>query len=341
MKVARVTRNASEIAAVLIVRNEERCLARCLTSVAPWVDRMVVLDTGSTDATVAIAQDLGAEVHHLPWPDSFAEARNHALTLADADWNLVIDADEWIMGGGEGLRDWCESAGGQLGCPCIHNESESATVQRSWITRLVPRGIFYQGRVREQFVSPLPRHRIALDIGHDGDLAAQLERKRDRYYPLLLADLADRPDDAYLLYQVGKDAQMRGDQPSACDYYAQALDATPLDANWRHDLVINMLHLFAKSGHLQAALTIADSEMPRWQKSPDFYFAMGDLFLEAAAAEPQRALDHWLPLAEGAWERCLTIGERPDLEGSVAGRGSHLAQHNLDVLRSQRAMLAA
>ena len=77
MKVARVTRNAIEIAAVLIVRNEERCIARCLTSVAPWVDRMVVLDTGSTDDTVAIAQELGAEVHHFPWPDSFEIGRAH------------------------------------------------------------------------------------------------------------------------------------------------------------------------------------------------------------------------------------------------------------------------
>ena len=52
------------------------------------------------------------------------------------------------------------------------------------------------------------------------------------------------------------------------------------------------------------------------------------------------SLWHWLPLAEGAWQRCLAIGERPDLEGGVSGRGSHLAQHNLDVLRSQLAMLA-
>jgi len=44
-------------------------------------------------------------------------------------------------------------------------------------------------------------------------------------------------------------------------------------------------------------------------------------------------------LAETAWERCLAIGERPELEGSVEGRGSHLARHNLDVLRQQLALL--
>ncbi len=75
---------------------------------------------------------------------------------------------------------------------------------------------------------------------------------------------------------------MRGDHASACDYYAQALDATPPEANWRHDLVINALNQFVRSGHLQAALTIADTEMSHWARSPDFYFVMGDLFLEAA-----------------------------------------------------------
>ena len=83
---------APSIAATLIVRNEARCIARCLESVVPWVDRMVVLDTGSTDDTVAIAKAAGAEVHHLPWPDSFSIARNHVLDLADSDWSLMLAA---------------------------------------------------------------------------------------------------------------------------------------------------------------------------------------------------------------------------------------------------------
>src|SRR3954468_3936428 len=78
------------LAATMIVRNEARCLARCLDSVRPWVDRIIVLDTGSTDATRDIAAAAGAEVHQIAWPNSFALARNHALSLSNADWNLVI-----------------------------------------------------------------------------------------------------------------------------------------------------------------------------------------------------------------------------------------------------------
>ena len=63
----------------MIVRDEAERLERCLRSVAGFVDEMVVVDTGSSDGTVAIAEACGAVVHHLPWPGDFAPARNRAL----------------------------------------------------------------------------------------------------------------------------------------------------------------------------------------------------------------------------------------------------------------------
>jgi glycosyltransferase involved in cell wall biosynthesis len=78
----------------MIVRDEARSLADCLASVADFVDEMVVVDTGSSDDTVAIAERCGAVVHRLPWPGDFAPARNRALELVAGDWVLVLDADE-------------------------------------------------------------------------------------------------------------------------------------------------------------------------------------------------------------------------------------------------------
>lgn len=329
------------IAATLIVRNEARCLARCLGSVAPWVDKMVVLDTGSTDDSVAIAQAAGAEVHHLPWPDSFSIARNHLLDLADSDWALMLDADEWLVTGGELLREWCDGPA-RLGRVCIHNQHDDGeTATRSWITRLIPRGARYQGRVHEQVASPLPRVPLPLHVAHDGYLAAQIAPKRNRNHILLLRDLAEQPDDPYLHYQIARDARMRDDLDAACTHFTQSLALTPADANWRHELVVTAITVLTKAARLDEALALADREMPHWPESPDFFFVLGDLLLDRAMADPANAIGHWLPLAEGSWQRCLAIGERPELEGSVAGRGSHLAQHNLDVIRSQLALLGA
>jgi len=85
------------ISLCMIVKDEADHLPRCLTSVAGYVDECIVLDTGSTDGTVALAQGGGATVHQVPWPNDFAAARNQALAHATGDWLLVLDADEVLL----------------------------------------------------------------------------------------------------------------------------------------------------------------------------------------------------------------------------------------------------
>lgn len=84
-----------KISAVLIVKNEEAMLARCLESVKD-ADEIIVCDTGSTDNTVEIAKQFTDKVYtDFIWNDSFADARNHAKSKATGDWILSIDADEF------------------------------------------------------------------------------------------------------------------------------------------------------------------------------------------------------------------------------------------------------
>lgn len=332
------------IAAALIVRDEARCITRCLESVRPHVDRILVLDTGSTDDTPALAAACGAEVHHIEWPNDFAAARNHALDLADADWNLVIDADEWIMSGGEQLRRWCAGPP-RIGMLCVHSEVEGPATpgagRRNWMGRLLPRGVRYAGRVHEQPVTSLPCERIELHIAHDGYLPDQVERKRGRNGPLLLRDLQDRPGNPYLLYQLGKDEEQRGEVAAAAVHYAAALEGVPPNAGWRHALVLRYLHALRKTGQFDRGLAFAEQEMPSWSDSPDFFYVLGNLAFAQAAEDPGQAPSHWLPLAASAWQRCLEIGERPELEGSLHGCGSHLARHNLEAARAQIALFTA
>lgn len=80
----------------MIVKNEAQHLPRCLESLKPLVDEMIVVDTGSTDATREIAEVFGAQVFAVEWQDDFAAARNHSLERASGDWILVMDADEII-----------------------------------------------------------------------------------------------------------------------------------------------------------------------------------------------------------------------------------------------------
>jgi tetratricopeptide (TPR) repeat protein len=78
----------------MLARDEADRIEASLASVAGFVDEMVVLDTGSSDDTVAIARRCGAVVHEMAWPGDFAPARNRCLELVQGDWVLVLDADE-------------------------------------------------------------------------------------------------------------------------------------------------------------------------------------------------------------------------------------------------------
>ena len=69
-----------KVALVMIARNEAARIVRALASVAHCVDELVVLDTGSTDATVALARSAGARVDHFEWCDDFAAARCRCST---------------------------------------------------------------------------------------------------------------------------------------------------------------------------------------------------------------------------------------------------------------------
>lgn len=324
------------LALVMIVRDEARAIARALDSARGLVDAMIVLDTGSVDGTPEIAQRLGAQVHHFDWVDDFAAARNAALDLSDAAWNLILDGDEWVSGDLSALSPANLPADGERFVGHLRVASQTRVgddieLSLSWIPRLLPRGVRYEGRVHEQPVSDLPARPVPVEIRHDGYLEEQLARKAGRNAALLIEALNGAPEDAYLWFQLGKEYQVREAPPQAAHCFGEALRLTPADAAFRHALVVRALTAFKTAERFGEALALADQEFEAWQDSPDFFFALGDLYLEGAARNPDAALTDFLPMVEFAWKKCLELGERPDLDGSVRGRGTHLAAHNLSV----------
>lgn len=84
----------TSISACIMVKNEEELLPDCLESIRDWVDEIVLVDTGSTDKTVEIAESYGAKIHHQRWENDFSKHRNYTVELATCDWVCIIDADE-------------------------------------------------------------------------------------------------------------------------------------------------------------------------------------------------------------------------------------------------------
>lgn len=323
------------LSAVVLARDESRSITRCLDSLRDHVDELLVLDTGSVDDTVALAEAHGARVVHFAWVDDFAVARNAALAAATGEWRLLVDADEWLAAGAEELaaiRSGSAPAG--AGVVAVVSELSSGQQSVAWIPRLVPRGVTYSGRIHEQPVLAGEARRTGITLGHDGYLRDQLDRKGERNRMLLEAALADAPADPYLRYQLGKDHEVHQRYAEAVRHYDAAYPATALDAAWRHDLVVRYLFTLSQAGRSGDALDIADQELPRWTHSADFFFVLGDVLLTFATENPADA-PRLIPLIDDAWSRCLELGDTLDLPGAVAGRGSHLAEHNLKLLRDE------
>lgn len=323
----------TRLALVMIARDEAHAIARALDSARPHVDRMIVLDTGSADATPGIAAERGAEVHRFTWVDDFAAARNAALDHSDAAWNLVLDADEWIAGGTEALDELPVRPDGRIGLVRLENVADEAGQEAaaSWLPRILPAGVRYSGRVHEQPWGGAGDVRTGLRLGHDGYTATNLARKAGRNEALLMAELGENPQDGYLWYQLAREHQVRGRPPQAALCFTEALRLAEPDAPWRHGLVVRALMALKAAGQISEALDLAGAEIDRWPGSPDFFFALGDLYLECASQAPDRAAAEFLPVVESAWKRCLEIGEQPDLDASVPGRGSHMAAYNLAI----------
>ncbi|MGV8056603.1 MAG: glycosyltransferase [Smithellaceae bacterium] len=80
----------------MITKNEQEYLAQCLKSVKNLVQEIIIVDTGSEDNTITIAESFGAKIYHHPWENDFSLHRNQSITYATGEWILIMDADEVI-----------------------------------------------------------------------------------------------------------------------------------------------------------------------------------------------------------------------------------------------------
>lgn len=136
------------LSVVVITYNEERKLRRCLDPVS-WADEIIVVDSGSTDGTLEIAESCGGRVFQRPW-SGFADQRNFGMEQARGDWILFLDADEYVT---EGLDTWIRDllrSGGDFDAYKIHRQEHflrfpirHGTLNPSYQPRLLKNGKGY------------------------------------------------------------------------------------------------------------------------------------------------------------------------------------------------------
>ena len=89
-------RSRAKISQCMIVKNEEKNIEKALSWGKGVVSEQIVVDTGSTDRTVELAEKMGAKVYHFEWIDDFSAAKNFAISKAKYEWIALLDADEYF-----------------------------------------------------------------------------------------------------------------------------------------------------------------------------------------------------------------------------------------------------
>jgi tetratricopeptide (TPR) repeat protein len=254
----------------MIVRDEAERLAACLRSVQGFVDEMVVVDTGSSDDTVAIAEGLGATVHRIDWPGDFAPARNQALQWVSGDWVLVLDADEQLRPEArEPLRQLMEQPELLL-VNLLRQELGALQSPYSNVSRLFRRhpairwSRAYHSLVDDSVAELLqrePHWRIAdcstPALLHDGYRPELLSagNKAARLRAAMEAELLARPDDPYACAKLGSLEVAEGQAQRGIELLRRGLQHCPAGAHpERYEL---LLHLAMAEAEREPAAAIA------------------------------------------------------------------------------------
>lgn len=181
----------------MIVKNEEKHLARCLSSVKDVADEIIIVDTGSTDKTIEIAESFCAKIFHFDWVNDFSAARNFALSKCIGDWILYLDADEELNHNSiEEVKRYKSHTPAGVYCTVKSHGSASANGSVMKYPRLfakVPK-VEFVGKVHEQIIDSLKKNKIPLieseiEIIHHGYAIDEdgLLKKKERNLSLLLS----------------------------------------------------------------------------------------------------------------------------------------------------------
>jgi tetratricopeptide (TPR) repeat protein len=318
----------------MIVKDEEEMLPRCLAAVKPAVDEMIVVDTGSSDRTVEIAESFGARVLHHEWTGSFSDARNVSLEAATGDWVIYLDADEVLVeDDAERLRAltgrvWREAF--TLVETNYTGDMEDGTALTHNALRMFRNRPEYRfkGRLHEQMAYALPGYlpeRIEytqLRIEHYGYLGVvrDAKEKSRRNLELLEQQSAEGVESAFQSFNLGSEYLALGEINTAVDHFDKSwrmLETDPGRTTYPYvpTLVNRSVTALRELGRLDAADNRADEGLELFPGLTDLVFQQAWIARARGDEAGARAL----------FERCLEMGDAPSRYSAVVGCGSYLA----------------
>jgi glycosyltransferase involved in cell wall biosynthesis/thioredoxin-like negative regulator of GroEL len=314
---------APRLSVCLIAKNEERFIDGCLQSIRGLADQLILVDTGSTDRTVEIARNHGAEVHFRAWDNDFSAARNAALLHARGDWVLILDADEEVSpthhAALRALLTRPNVIAYRLPLVDVGREADGVS-QVPRLFRNAPQQ-FYVSRIHEQVYASLELNRekwLMENLFGDAQLIhhgyqAEVVKSRDkvqRNIRLLEQANEEYPNDVNLLMNLGLELWRSGQNGYGIDYYQQAYTAmlqlpyaqTPPEL--REVLLTQYAsHLLTLQLHQEVINLFNDRAIAPKARTASQHFIMG---------LAHSALKNWEPCVTHL-QQCLNLRNQPAL----------------------------
>lgn len=263
----------ASLSVCMIAKNEEANLPRCLASLQPLADEIIVVDTGSDDRTRDVARIFGTKVYDFPWNGDFSAARNASLAHASCRWILVMDADE-VLSPLDHLRlkDLLAEKATAPHALAIVSRNYMLQVNREkwqpndgrypleeaaggWVpstkVRIFPngKGIVFENPIHEIVEPSLERQGVPVSdcdipVHHYGFLDEErIREKKIAYYELGIKKLAEKENDLKALYELAVQAGELARHEEAVELWKKALTLNPdMDVAW-FNLGYNLLML--------------------------------------------------------------------------------------------------
>jgi tetratricopeptide (TPR) repeat protein len=274
------------VSLAMIVRDEAATLPRLLESVAGAFDEIVIVDTGSKDATVELARPHADQIVRITWPDDFAAARQAAFDHATGDWVCWLDGDD-VVRGAEHIRSLTETAPAD-----VHGFYWRYIVARDalghptcefWRERCVRNdGSFrWEGRVHEALcgTGPVRLERSELVMVEHHSPSDREERKRGRNLALLERELAESEGHApaRLYFYLGRERDGMGQAEAA----REAFEECASRSTWDEERYMTQLHLSDLHRRAERYEEAIDADLrslkicPHW---PNAYFSLAETY---------------------------------------------------------------
>jgi glycosyltransferase involved in cell wall biosynthesis len=286
---------------VMIVKNEEKNLGGILSDVRGIVDEICIVDTGSSDGTISVAESFGAKIGHFPWVDDFSAARNHSIEIASADYLLWVDADDRLDERDrkdlatlkQNLRHQKDRAYGLK----ILSSSENMSKMVSYQARIIPnrRGVRFTGRVHEQILPALEKNAVIVNpvdivIRHTGyhDQDARTKKAR-RNLDILMKELHEGKDIATQCFFIAMTCAGLEKYEQCLEYFAKARQKHT-DEDWLHISFIISTECLLRLNRVEDARQEIARGIALFKESPRMHYYHGficlhsEQFTEAAEA---------------------------------------------------------